>query len=245
MSPNANIFQPGPAFIYVTINGIPSKGSYVIVGSGKIETQTMNSVDTLPPSVRVDTASGTGSSNNNTSTNPGHNSASSLLGGAIGGFVAAAIAVLAILGTIFDFFTLQRWRVAIQRHPSATLPRGPSVGVAEVAKPPRQRDSDSDFLPPLQRSDIYIIQRGQSRDNLMSPSPYLSGASSGEFDPYDLRSSHTTPIQHGFHPQHRAQQKGQHQRLSKYQSVSRTVIVSPRCGPLTNRSGIRQIITRE
>jgi len=94
MPPNANIFQPGPAFVWVTINGIPSNGTYVIVGSGNIETQTMNPVDNLPPSVRVDTASGSGSSNNTNHT--GHNSASSLSGGAIGGIVAAAIAVLAI-----------------------------------------------------------------------------------------------------------------------------------------------------
>jgi hypothetical protein len=104
MPPNANIFQPGPAFVYVTINGIPSNGSYVIVGSGNIETQTMNPVDTLPPSVRVDSASGSGSPNNsdnnsndnNGDNNTGNNSASSLSGGAIGGIVAAAIAVLAI-----------------------------------------------------------------------------------------------------------------------------------------------------
>jgi len=99
MPPNANIFQPGPAFVWVTINGIPSNGTYVIVGSGKVETQTMNPVDTLPPSVRIDSASGTGSSNNNSNNNNnnnGHNSASSLSGGAIGGIVAAAVAVLAI-----------------------------------------------------------------------------------------------------------------------------------------------------
>jgi hypothetical protein len=99
MPPNANIFQPGPAFVYVTINGIPSNGTYVIVGSGKVETQTLNPVDTLPPSVRVDSATGSGSSsNNNNNGNNGNNSAvtSSLSGGAIGGIVAAAIAVLAI-----------------------------------------------------------------------------------------------------------------------------------------------------
>ena len=190
MPPNANIFQPGPAFVYVTINGIPSNGSYVIVGSGNIETQTMNTVDSLPPNVRVDSASGTGSSTNSNSTNTGKNSASSLSGGAIGGIVAAAIAVLAIFGTALGFFILRRRRVATQRHPSGTLPRetGPSVGGAEVAKSFLQRDSDSASFAPLQRSDM--MQWGQSRDNLVSPSPYLTGASSGEFDPYDLRNGH-------------------------------------------------------
>jgi len=96
MPPNANIFQPGPAFVFVTINGVPSKGSYVIVGSGNIETQTLNPAAALPASVRVDSASGNGSSNNTNSNHTGNNSASSLSSGAIGGIVAAAVAVLAI-----------------------------------------------------------------------------------------------------------------------------------------------------
>lgn len=145
----------------------------------------MNSVDTLPASVRDDSANGNGS--NNTSTNnTGSNSASSLSRGAIGGIVAAAIAVLAIFGTILGFFIVRRRRVVTQRNPSGTLlPRetGPSVGDgAEAAKSFRQRDSDSASFAPLQRSDM--TQWGQSRDNLVLPSPYPSGASSGEFDPY-------------------------------------------------------------
>ena len=99
MPPNANIFQPGPAFVYVTIHGIPSNGSYVIVNSGNIETKITNAVDSLPPNVRVDPASGISSSTNSNSTNTGKNGASSLSGGAIGGIVAAAIAALAIFGT--------------------------------------------------------------------------------------------------------------------------------------------------
>jgi len=193
MPPNANIFQPGPAFVYVTVNGIPSKGSYVIVGSGKVETQTMNSVDTLPPSVRVDSATGTGSSDNSNNTNSGDNNASSSLSsGAIGGIVAAAIAVLAIFGTV-GFFILRRRRVAAQKDPSGTLlSHETGVGGADVAEPFRQRDSDSTSFAPLQRSDM--TQWGQSRDHLVSPSPYPSGISSGEFDPYNPRSSHNAGV---------------------------------------------------
>jgi hypothetical protein len=70
MPPNANIFQPGPAFVFVTVNGIPSNGAYVIVGSGNIETQTMNPVDTLPADVLDSSANGSGSSNNSSSLPP-------------------------------------------------------------------------------------------------------------------------------------------------------------------------------
>jgi hypothetical protein len=109
MPPNANIFQPGPAFAFVTVNGIPSNGTYVIVGSGKIETQTMNPAATLPASVRDNSASGSGSPNNSNTNNNGNNKgASSLSRGAIGGTVAAAIAVLAIFGTILSFFIVRR-----------------------------------------------------------------------------------------------------------------------------------------
>lgn len=33
MPKNVNLFQPGPALLFITINGIPSKGKYVIIGS--------------------------------------------------------------------------------------------------------------------------------------------------------------------------------------------------------------------
>lgn len=192
MPPNANIFQPGPAFVFVTVNGVPSNGSYVIVGSGNIETQTMNPVDTLPASVLDSSANGNGSSNNSNSNHTGSNSAASLPHGAIGGIVAAAIAVLAIFGTIFGFFILRRRRVVTQRHPSGTLlphETGPSVGDdAEAPKSLRQRDTDSASFAPLQHSDM--IQWGQSRDNLVLPSLYPGGTSSGEFDPYDLYGGH-------------------------------------------------------
>jgi hypothetical protein len=195
MPPNANIFQPGPAFVFVTVNGIPSNGTYLIVGSGKIETQTMNPVDTLPSSVLDNSANGNGS-NNTSSNHTGSNGASALSPGAIGGIVAAAVAVFAIFGTILGFFIVRRRRVATQRHPSGTLlphETGPSVGNdAEVTNSFRQRDSDSTSFAPLQHSDM--TQWGQSRDDLVLPSPYPSGALSGEFDPYDQHGEYSTSV---------------------------------------------------
>jgi hypothetical protein len=99
MPPNSNIFQPGPALLFVTINGIPSNGTFVTVGSGNIETQPLNPIGALPASVRSNSASGSGSGGNSSSSGSGgnHGSASSLSGGVIGGIVGA-IALLAILG---------------------------------------------------------------------------------------------------------------------------------------------------
>ncbi|KAF8890003.1 copper radical oxidase [Gymnopilus junonius] len=65
--PNPNIFQPGPAFLFVNIHGIPSNGTYVIVGSGKIRKQPTAPASALPPSVRLNTASGSSNSSSSSS----------------------------------------------------------------------------------------------------------------------------------------------------------------------------------
>lgn len=51
LPPYPNLFQPGPALLYVTINGIPSTGTFITVGSGKIETQPTGAVSVLPASL--------------------------------------------------------------------------------------------------------------------------------------------------------------------------------------------------
>jgi len=147
----------------------------------------MNPTDTLPPSVLAD-ADSTGSGPNANNTSPGNSSASShsLSSGAIGGIVAAVVAALAIFGTILGFFILRRRRTVAQGHSSGTLlSHETGAGGANAF---RQRDSDSASFAPLQRSDM--VQWGQSRDNLVSPSPDVGGTSSGEFDPYGPRISH-------------------------------------------------------
>ncbi|KAF8995655.1 copper radical oxidase [Cyathus striatus] len=63
--PNPNIFQPGPAYLFVVIAGIPSNGTYVIVGNGVIGDQPTSTASVLPASVRADNVKGSGDSNNN------------------------------------------------------------------------------------------------------------------------------------------------------------------------------------
>jgi hypothetical protein len=52
LPPFPNLFQPGPALLFVTINGIPSNGTFVTVGNGQISTQPTGPVSVLPASVR-------------------------------------------------------------------------------------------------------------------------------------------------------------------------------------------------
>ncbi|KAI0682729.1 copper radical oxidase [Cytidiella melzeri] len=90
--PNANLFPPGPAFLYVTVDGIPSNGTYVIVGNGQIGPQPVSDVGELPASQGLATAQGTGSGSNgsssNTTTTTQQNSASHT-GPIIGGIIGA------------------------------------------------------------------------------------------------------------------------------------------------------------
>lgn len=100
--PSPNLFQPGPAFVWVTINGIPSNGTFVTVGNGQIATQQTSAASVLPVSIRSGQSSGNGSSNGNKNGNKsgalpspfhvtagGHNTLISL-------FVAAVLTALAL-----------------------------------------------------------------------------------------------------------------------------------------------------
>lgn len=48
--PNPAILAPGPAFIFVVVNGVPSIGAQVMIGSGKLGAQPILSIGDLPSS---------------------------------------------------------------------------------------------------------------------------------------------------------------------------------------------------
>lgn len=110
--PNPYILQPGPAFLFTVINGVPSNGSYVIIGNGQIGKQPTGPDSTLPDSVRVDGAKGSGEAGS--SGNGGFVSSKGMI---IGG-VIAAIAVIGLLGALIGVFLIRRRRAA-QRKPNS------------------------------------------------------------------------------------------------------------------------------
>uniref|UniRef100_A0A0W0FUK7 Galactose oxidase-like Early set domain-containing protein n=1 Tax=Moniliophthora roreri TaxID=221103 RepID=A0A0W0FUK7_MONRR len=59
MPPNSNIFQPGPAWVYVSANGIPSNGTFVTVGTGNIELQSLSEIPPLPANYLIPMTVGT------------------------------------------------------------------------------------------------------------------------------------------------------------------------------------------
>ena len=94
--PNPNYFQPGPAFLFVTINGIPSNGTYVIVGNGQVGTQPTSAASELPPNVFY-------SNTNNASISGPSSHTSAIAGGAV-----AAVAMIAILGALAAVYLARR-----------------------------------------------------------------------------------------------------------------------------------------
>lgn len=55
MPPNANLFAPGPALLFVTVDGVPSKGKHIMIGQEQFggavpKTYSVGAVPTLSPS---------------------------------------------------------------------------------------------------------------------------------------------------------------------------------------------------
>jgi hypothetical protein len=51
MPPNPRLFAPGPAFVFVVVNDIPSVGQPVMIGSGKLGKQVPQPEGDLPSSL--------------------------------------------------------------------------------------------------------------------------------------------------------------------------------------------------
>ncbi|THH04913.1 hypothetical protein EW145_g5177 [Phellinidium pouzarii] len=159
--PNANLFQPGPAFIYVTVKGIPSNGTYAIIGLGQFGTQPTSGVQPLPTSVRLDSASGSAGPNSSSSSSSTNSSSSSHTGAIIGGIVGAVV-VIGLLGAGIGICMKTRRRSAASSGSSADIYGGGAPGAM------RQRDSDATMMP-LQNSSAAW---GSSSADLRAPSPY-------------------------------------------------------------------------
>jgi hypothetical protein len=194
--PNPNIFQPGPALFFVVVNGIPSNGTMIILGSGQMQTQPTAPASVLPASVLLNSVSGTGGSGTSGSSNGSGggaaNGASSNTGAIIGGAIGA-VAVIGILGALFGICITRRRRAAQRGAPSV----GPSyamssTGVAGAAGGGARglRSSDSSAFVPLQQDNHSTAWNASTAD---LNSPYRDedtvGRASGtgmsmDFDPY-------------------------------------------------------------
>jgi hypothetical protein len=144
LPPNPNLFQPGPALFFVNINGIPSTGKLVIIGNGKIGTQPTSSASQLPASVRLDgNVTGSGSTSTSTSTAAGKSNKVLIFG------IAAALALLALIGAIVGFCFARRKRAAALSEKSSYPMDGfksGSTGMRHFGRNSSATDS-TDFAP--------------------------------------------------------------------------------------------------
>ncbi|TFK65940.1 glyoxal oxidase [Pluteus cervinus] len=190
--PNSNIFQPGPAFLFVVIHGIPSNGTHLIVGSGQVGPQPINAVADLPSSVKSASATGSGdkvapsgTSKVDQQSNGNHTTLIAAVAGAV-----VVICALAAGG----FWFLSRRHAATKRGYMAdtTYPMtgygGPVAGYDMGT-----RHSNSSAFVPLHQSNYSDAWNG-STTSLNAPyrDEWNDGRSSGmgvsmDYDPYTTR----------------------------------------------------------
>ena len=183
--PNPNILQPGPALLFVCINGIPSTGKFVIVGNGIIGSQPTAAVSQLPPNSHSSgSAPGPGTTDGPVTTGQKDSKRTPL----IAGIVSAAF-VLVSIGVVIGIFLIRR-----RRRPAVALPEKPPFVF--------QDSTPTDVAPPYpggRQSDAFSLlhNRGFSGDsndamdiptNLLPPQlPYRDDTGSrppSAFDPY-------------------------------------------------------------
>jgi hypothetical protein len=101
--PNAAILPPGPALLYVVVDGIPSTGSWVMIGNGQLGAQTVSAVEeltgTLPGSSKKSetTSSSDSSSSSKDSGSSTKDSAAGSVKAAVGGVLAAVVGAVVAL----------------------------------------------------------------------------------------------------------------------------------------------------
>ncbi len=104
MPPNANIFQPGPAMAFLVVNGIPSIGQHVMIGTGQLGDQRVSDATSLPasqdpPAPKTSNGGGSGSGSSSGGTQSGQSS------GAVGtsAGVVASLALAAVASALVAF----------------------------------------------------------------------------------------------------------------------------------------------
>lgn len=174
--PNPNLLQPGPALLFVTVHGIPSNGTMVIVGNGQVGKQPLQAASDLPQSVLLDAAagsSGTGNSDGNSSGGISH--AAKLIGAVVG--VLAVIGLFGALGICL----LRRRRGLQSSFPSSTS----SSRTALFRLSSSSAMFASGGKPVMQNSGMSGLTLFPSGSGLRAKASNESGSSSrAEWNPY-------------------------------------------------------------
>ncbi|KAJ7368139.1 glyoxal oxidase [Mycena albidolilacea] len=182
MEPNPNLFQPGPALLFVVVKGIPSNGTYVIIGSGAIEAQPTADASKLPENALAADANGSASSSSTGSGSgngngdgdakaSGSTSHVALIAGIAGG--AAVVALLA-LGVSVCLSRRRRARIR------AGIAASKAAQVAQHAAPvvPYQR------VDSVNSSQVFLSEDHQDERPWGKPEANAWNPSNQSFDQY-------------------------------------------------------------
>ncbi|KAJ3810443.1 hypothetical protein F5876DRAFT_76750 [Lentinula aff. lateritia] len=217
MPPNPNIFQPGPAMVFVVVNGIPSNGTFVIVGSGNVETQATAGASVLPASVLLSGASGSADGSSTSSGDNATNAGGSTVShtAVIVGTVVAGIIILGVIGALIGVCASRRRRAAAQKNPNVSsyamsnTPLGAkTLGAGGYGGGLRSSDSSAfslqrDFNDSQQWSGSSANLTGDGRLSPYHDAPAYLEDSRGphgmsmELDPYAAQSRMSTSSPHG------------------------------------------------
>lgn len=182
MHPNANLFQPGPALLFVVVAGVPSNGTMVLVGSGDFGTQPTSAFSTLPSSTNSTAnpgGSGTGGSGGSggspgSSGTPSDDSSSLSTGAKIGIAAGGAAIVIFLAGLLVVCMRRRKNRGAAERSAAAGGPGG--LGQPGMAYRDAQARNSDAFIPLQQYNnsawDIPSANAGVPAHDLRAPMMY-------------------------------------------------------------------------
>ncbi|TFK70849.1 glyoxal oxidase [Pluteus cervinus] len=230
--PNPNLFQPGPAFLFVNVNGIPSNGTMVIVGNGVMGTQPVSDIAALPANIQSNTANGSGQGGTAVGTKNGSSGDKTTTIA----LIAGAAGALVLIGAGAWFFLSRRRKPvagASQSDKTGTYPMtgyndGPNASAYESGYSGHARgaegagglrSSDSSAFVPLQ-GDNYSQAWNASSASFNAPHagvPYRDdvdgrGSAMGmsmDHDPYTRQPMQPHDMAQGYHQGYHQQQHGQ------------------------------------
>jgi hypothetical protein len=174
MEPNPNLFQPGPALLFVVVKGIPSNGTYVIIGSGAIEAQPTADASKLPENALAADANGSASPSS-TGNGDGDAKASgstshvALIAGIAGG--AAVVALLA-LGV----------GICLSRRRRARIRAG--IAASKAAQAAQQPVAPYQRVASINSSQVILSEDHQDERPWSKPEANAWNSSNQSFDQY-------------------------------------------------------------
>jgi len=187
--PNPNILTPGPVFLFVVVNGIPSTSKMVIVGTGNFGQQPTSAVADLP-AIQLSSKSSSGSAQTNGTSS---STSSGISTGAIIGIGVGGLAVLAVIGATLGICISKRKKQNSRGFNAPDAKYGLGASSQFIQAPPGPQRGSEAFIP-LKHYNESSESHGagwapQQPSAMASSASFLGGGVDGperysDYDPY-------------------------------------------------------------